>query len=213
MVNKPLLEKVRQRKYSNTSMVSREKKHTAYRHFEANYFMSRGGKIKLGFSLFAKGNFQTAKGGAVLLPRAKNKGIFGGKQISANRYLPTSLLPLLHFSSFLQIFCNKEKVFFSISDFGLVAVCFHLALGSPSLPGQCVPLFFGKANAKGVWSGRDGGGGGWADKSASPVPSSIFLQNHKTAKRTLVLHLPLIDQIYLPVCVSFVMSISPIFSC
>ena len=103
MVNKPLLEKVRQRKYSNTSMVSREKKHTAYRHFEANYFMSRGGKIKLGFSLFAKGNFQREVQFYCRAPRTK---AFLGetdfcKPIPA--HLSSSPSPFFFFSSdFLQ---------------------------------------------------------------------------------------------------------------
>ena len=115
--------------------------------------MLQGGKIKLGFS-FCKRRFPNCKGGAVLLLRAKNKGIFGG-----NRFLQTDTCPPLFFSfsifSLFFRFFEKLTVFFLISDFGLVAVCFHLALGSPSVPGQCVPLFFGKANAKLVWS--DGG--------------------------------------------------------
>ena len=59
------------------------------------------------------------------------------KQIPA--HLSSSPSQFLVFSSdFLQ----KLTVFFPISDFGLVAVCFHLAPGSPSLPGQCLPLFW-----------------------------------------------------------------------
>ena len=37
-------------------------------------------------------------------------------------------------------FFAKRETFLSIPDFGLVAVCFHLAPDSPSLPGQCLLL-------------------------------------------------------------------------
>ena len=46
-----------------------------------------------------------------------------------------SLLVKISFS-----FLQKGKLSFSIPDFGLVAVCFHLAPDSPSLPGQCLLL-------------------------------------------------------------------------
>ena len=46
-----------------------------------------------------------------------------------------SLLVKISFS-----FLQKGKLSFSIPDFGLEAVCFHLAPDSPSLPGQCLLL-------------------------------------------------------------------------